>query len=94
MAHMLIRAKFQDYAKFRSVFDARADLRKANGSKGAQVFRSAGDSNEVVVLMEWSDLGKAREFSQSEVLREGMAEAGLMDRPDVYFLEDGGKSSA
>ena len=93
MPYMLIRAKFGDYDQFRSVFDERADTRRANGSMGARVFRNAGDPTEVVVLLEWDDLAKAREFSQSAVLREGMQMAGGIDRPDVYFLEDAGKTN-
>ena len=94
MAHMLVRAKFESYDQFKSVFDARIDTRKAHGSRGAHIFRSAGDPNEVVVLLEWDDLEKAREFSQSPVLREGMTEAGLVDRPDVYFLDEAGRTPA
>jgi heme-degrading monooxygenase HmoA len=91
---MLIRAKFEDYDQFRSVFDERAGLRKEHGSKGGQVFRSDADPTEVVVLLEWDDLERAREFSQSPVLREGVAEAGLMDRPDVYFLGEASRTAA
>jgi heme-degrading monooxygenase HmoA len=91
---MLVRAKFQDYAQFRSVFDERTDTRKANGSLGARIFRSSGDPTEVIVFLEWSDLVKAHEFARSDVLREGMEKAGLLDRPDVYFLEEAGSAPA
>jgi heme-degrading monooxygenase HmoA len=94
MPHMLVRAKYEDYDRFRSVFDERASTRKDHGSLGARVFRNASDPAEVVVLLEWSDLAKAREFSQSDTLREGMQLAGVMGRPDVYFLEEAGSTTA
>jgi hypothetical protein len=31
---------------------------------------------------------KARQFAQSEDLRETMQRAGVADQPDVYFLEE------
>lgn len=94
MVHILVRAKFADFDQFKAVFEERADLRQEHGSQGAHIFRSASDPHEVMVLMAWDDLARARAFSQSTVLREGMMQAGLMDRPDTYFLEDAGETAA
>jgi hypothetical protein len=47
-----------------------------------------------VVLFEWDDLKKAQQFAQSPDLRETMERAGVVDRPDVYFLEEIEKLSA
>jgi len=50
----------------RFIFSERGPLcypeanRKAAGSKGNRLFRSEKDPNEVVILFEWQDLGKAR----------------------------------
>jgi heme-degrading monooxygenase HmoA len=53
------------------------------------VFRNATDPNELVILFEWSDLEQARQFAQSEDLRQGMQRAGVVDQPDIYLLEAG-----
>jgi hypothetical protein len=37
------------------VFDADATARKAGGSKGGRLFRSANNPNEVVILFEWDN---------------------------------------
>ncbi len=37
-------------------------------------------------MLEWSDLGRARQFVASDDVREAMARAGVSDMPDVYFL--------
>jgi hypothetical protein len=42
----------------------------------------------VVILLEWDDLEKARQFAQSEDLRQAMQRAGVVDQPDVYFLNE------
>ena len=42
-----------------------------------------------VVMLAWSDLGRAREFLVSEDLRDMLGEIGACDRaPDVYLLEE------
>jgi heme-degrading monooxygenase HmoA len=87
MAHLVVRAKFEDFARWKPIFDRHGATRKASGSKGGYIFRNTSDPNELIVLFEWDNLENARQFAQSEELRERMQEAGLMDRPDVYFLE-------
>ena len=68
--------------------------RKASGSKKAQLFRNADNTNELIILFEWDDLGKARKFAQSEDLKKTMQKAGVSDKPDIYFLEEIEKTSA
>ena len=87
MSYIVVIHKVRDYASWKLIFDADGANRQAGGSKGGQLFRSADDPNEVVMLFEW-DLEQARQFSQSEELRAKMQEAGVLDRPDFYFLEE------
>lgn len=88
MPYLIVRHKVKDYAKWKSAFDEHGATRKANGSKGGRLFRSAADPKELVVLFEWEDLGKAQQFAQSADLRETMERAGVADQPDLYFLEE------
>ncbi|MBI3911955.1 MAG: cyclase, partial [Armatimonadetes bacterium] len=64
-----------------------ADVRGPAGSGGGWVFRNVDDPNEVFILLEWTDLESARQFTQSEDLRQTMQHAGVVDQPDAYFLE-------
>jgi heme-degrading monooxygenase HmoA len=89
MPYLLIRHKVADYAKWKPGFDADSVNRQANGSRGGQLFRNATDPNELVILLEWDDLEKARQFTQSDELREVMQRLGVIDHPDIYFLKDG-----
>jgi hypothetical protein len=50
--------------------------------------RRCSRSTELVILLEWEDVGQAREFAQSADLRQAMQRAGVADQPDVYFLEE------
>ena len=87
MPCLLIRHTVQDYSDWKAVFDEQEDLRRANGSQGGRLFRST-ESGEVLVLLEWDDLERARFFADSDDLREAMTRAGVTDRPDIWFLED------
>jgi heme-degrading monooxygenase HmoA len=90
MPCLLIRHTVQDYSAWKAVFDEQTDVRRANGSQGGRLFRST-ESGEVLVLLEWDDLERARLFADSDDLREAMARAGVTDRPDIWFLEDVGR---
>ena len=87
MPYLLVRHKVADYAKWKPNFDQHAATRKASGCLGGQLFRTANDPNELLILFQWDDLEKARQFSQSNDLRETMQKAGVIDQPNVYFLE-------
>jgi hypothetical protein len=88
MPYLLIRHKVADYAKWKPIFDEHSALRKAGGSRGGQLFCNADNPNETLMLFEWDNLEKARKFAQSENLRQVMQQAGVADKPDIYFLED------
>lgn len=94
MAQLIVRHKVKDYGKWKPFFDEHGTQRKAAGSKGGRIFRSEKDPNEVVILFEWEDLGKARKFAESEDLRQRMERAGIVGKPDLYFLEEIGKFTA
>jgi len=91
MVQLIIRHKVKDYAKWKPLFDEHGAKRKAAGSKGGRLFSSEKDPNEVVILFEWEDLGKAHNFSESEDLRQTMERAGVVGKPELYFLEEIGK---
>ena len=90
MPSLLIRHHVADYLAWKAVFDEHEPARRANGSQGGWLFRST-ESGEVLVLLEWDDLERARLFADSDDLREAMARAGVTDRPDIWFLEDVGR---
>jgi hypothetical protein len=52
MGFVLMHSKVQDYARWKATFDEHGATRKTAGSKGARVFRSADNVNEVIILLE------------------------------------------
>ncbi len=94
MAPLLVRHIVENYDEWKAAFDAHADFRQANGSRGGHLFGNSTNPNEVLILFEWDDLQKARQFVDSDELREAMQKAGVTDQPDIYFLEELGKVSS
>jgi hypothetical protein len=86
MPHMLVRHKVQDFAKWKTGYDGHLPARQAAGLTERLLARSADNPNEVILLFEARDLGKARAFACSTDLKQKMQEVGVVDKPDIYFL--------
>jgi len=50
--------------------------------------RNIDNPNEVVLLFSAQDLNKAKQFGASDDLRQRMQQAGVTDKPDIWFLND------
>jgi len=86
MTHILIRHKVADFAKWKPAYDAHLTARKEAGLKEQSLLRSIDNPNEVVLLFEAEDLKRAKTFTESSDLREVMQKAGVVDKPDILFL--------
>jgi hypothetical protein len=86
MPHLLVRHKVKDFAKWKPGYDTHLPARQAAGLTEKLLARSADNPNEVIVLFEAKDLGKARAFAASADLKQKMQEVGVIDKPDIYFL--------
>jgi hypothetical protein len=88
MLAMLIRHTVVDYRVWKPVFDEDGVTRRANGCGREHVFRSADDPNELVLLLEWDDLERARLYADSDDLHLALMRSGVVGQPDIWFLED------
>lgn len=88
MPYILVHHKVTEYAKWKTVFDEHANMRKGGGSKGGWLFQGADDANEIVIVFEWESLDKARAFVGSDDLREAMEKAGVAGPPTIVFMEE------
>ncbi len=86
MASLLIRHKVKDFETWKTGYDAHQPKRTEAGLTEKFVLRGADDANEVVLLFEARDLNRAKVFATSQDLREKMQEVGVIDKPDIYFL--------
>ena len=91
MVYLYVRHTVEDYAKWKEGFDKHAPARQAGGATDeAYVMRNVDDPNEITAILGWSDLEKARAFTQSASLKEAMQKAGVTGPPEVRFLEGAG----
>jgi len=88
MAHLLIRHKVEDYSAWKKVFDGFIDTRRTSGEKSYQLFHPDDDPNNLVALFEWDTLNNAKKFVNGQELKEAMGNAGVVEQPEVYFLEE------
>ncbi len=88
MPLLLIRHRVADYAAWSTVFAEQEIVRRANGSRGERILHADADPREILVLLEWDDLERARLFVDSDDLQGAMRRAGVIGDPEFWFLED------
>ena len=88
MIYVQVRHKVEDFIKWKPLFDGHAVVRKAMGSLGGQVFRNKENPNEVTIILKWDSIENAHKFMNLPDLKETMASAGVIDKPDIHFLEE------
>jgi hypothetical protein len=86
MPMLIIRHKIKDYATFKKTFDGHKTAQTAAGLSNPRIYRSADNPDETVILFDAQDIAKAKAFGASPDLKSAMAAAGVIDKPDVYFL--------
>ncbi len=85
MVYLMFRGKVKDYEKWKTVFDGLAPIRKEYGAKGGYLYRIADNPNEVVVLIEWESIEKARKYFQSEYIKKAFKQGGVSGSPEALF---------
>lgn len=86
--YVLIRHSVEDFTKWKAAYDDHKPERQAAGVTENHLFQDADDSNKVTILFDAEDLERAKEFASSDELREIMQEAGVIGKPEIYFLKN------
>ncbi len=85
--YMINRASVQDFSEWKTAYDAHEPSRAAAGLTERHLLQDADNPNMVTLIFEAEDLKRAEEFSNSDDLREAMQKAGVVGKPDTYFLK-------
>ncbi len=88
MYHVIVRHRIGDYKKWRPVFDAHQSDRVSAGLHEPRVFRNVDRPEQVVIQLRCDNLRLAREFFNSDNLKQKMSEAGVVGQPETVFLEE------
>ena len=88
MSYLLVRHKVADFARWKAGFEAGVALRRVAGEKTYRIFHTAEDPNVLLMLFEWENLDKARQFMNSPILKLGMERCGVTEDLGHWFLEE------
>lgn len=88
MPSLAIHLRVADHDAWNTVFAEQEVVRRANGSLGGRMLRAVADPGEILVILEWDDLERARLFVDSDDVQEAMQRAGVIGAPEFWFLED------
>ena len=83
---MFIRHKVKNFTTWKEGYDAHAPKRTDAGLTEKYLLRSTHAPNEIVILFEAQDIDRAQAFAESADLGETMQGFGVIDKPDIYFL--------
>jgi len=86
MGYLLVRHKVKDFHEWKRVFESHKAAQRLGGLRIDKVMRNLYDENEVVLFFEVMDLAKARGFIASPEVHSTQEQAGVIDKPDIYFL--------
>ena len=84
--YMLVRHKVRDFSEWKRGYDAHLPKRDEASLMEKYLLRGAYDPNEVIILFEVQNLNRAKAFAESVDLKETMQKVGVVDKPDIYFL--------
>ena len=87
MASNIVAIEVEDYDKWRPRFDGMEEVRREYNLGGERVYQDVANPNRLTVMIE-GDLSDLQAYSQSQALKEAMAEAGVIGPPDISFVND------
>ena len=85
-SYMLVRHQVRDFPEWKRGYDAHLPKRVEAGLTEKYLLRGADDPNQLVLMFEAQDLNRAKAFAESAELKETMQKVGVVDKPDIYFL--------
>lgn len=86
MSYVLIIHEVQDYAAWKKIFDAAAEIRSEAGERVFQVLKFQDQPNKIVHFSKWTSIQDAKNFFESPRLVEIRRAAGVKD-PEFNYLE-------
>ncbi len=88
MAKLFVHHKVEDYPRWRQIYDSADSVRRQYGMTGDQVFHTAANPNEIVIIITWGNADQARAYGQSSEIKQAMKDGGVISQPEVLILEE------
>ena len=84
---LIMNFKIKDYIQWVNTFDAGQKLRADAGLMDVLIAKDVEQPLKIQVVLDITDLNKAKAFMTSEILKEEMKSAGVIGKPDVEYYE-------
>ena len=85
--HILVQHEVEDFEVWKKVYDEDEPARAAAGFKEIALYQGFDNPNNVVAIFSNDDVEKAREFLQSNHIKEAMQSAGVVSEPQFIELQ-------
>ena len=85
MVRMFVRHPVEDYSRWRKAYDDFDSERTSMGVNGDAVYQATGDPNDVTVWHDFDSVEAAKDFMNSDRLKEVMQAAGVAGAPTIWF---------
>jgi hypothetical protein len=82
---LTVHFKVKDFNAWRTSYNGHEKDRASAGITNGKVFRSADDSNDVVILADVADASKARTWYGSSEMKSLMEKSGVIGSPSIRF---------
>ena len=83
MATLIVRHRVRNYEAWKPVFDEHGTVRRQHGCLGHEVYRGAGDPEDVLIVFTFRDAAGIEGFAADPSLREAMDRAGVVSQPEI-----------
>jgi hypothetical protein len=83
--NLTVHFKVKDFNAWRTSYNGHEKDRASAGITNGKVFRSADDSNDVVILADVADASKARTWYGSSEMKSLMEKSGVIGSPSIRF---------
>lgn len=87
LASVITAVEVEDYDTWRTKFDSMEGHRREHRLQLGRVYQDVANPNKVTVVME-GDLSDLRAYTESQALKEAMAEGGVVGPPQFSFAND------
>ncbi|MEP7165426.1 MAG: hypothetical protein ABI741_12075 [Ferruginibacter sp.] len=84
---VIVKHTVTDFDKWKAGYMAHDSMRNAYGLSHYRLGRGIDDQKMVLVANKIADVQKAKEFAASASLKDAMKKAGVVGKPDVFYVD-------
>jgi quinol monooxygenase YgiN len=88
MVTVFIRHRVKNYPKWKKVFDGFLPNRRAGGEISYVLGHVSKKTNNICLIFQWDSAANAAKFLKSKELKAAMKDSGVIEKPDVFIVEE------